>query len=150
MTDGIDKLATMATLDAVTTAADRLSRVDQRRLLAHLQAAIVPKSGNPVPVDSARKRYDVLEAVLCEIIGEETLVTRCRRRPVAWARHILAYQMRTEGYTSVEISRCLERDHSTILNSWQQVDAMLSFPDAYPEEMSMLVRLRRAIGGRAR
>ena len=116
-------------MDALTEIIDRidaLPRNDQRRLLAHLQEVVPLYAGTgPVPIEVARKR------------------------PVVWARHIAAFQMRTEGYTTVEIARCLGRDHATVINSYRRVADMLEVPDSYREEMAMLLRLREELGGRA-
>lgn len=140
----------MDALTDIMNAVDALPRNDQRRLLAHLQEVVPLYAGTgPVPIEAARKRYAVIAAPLQEIAGVDTLDTKSRKRPVVWARHIAAFQMRTEGYTTVEIARCLGRDHATVINSYRRVADMLEVPDCYREEMTMLLRLREVIGGRA-
>lgn len=140
-------------MDALTEIIDRidaLPRNDQRRLLAHLQEVVPLYAGTgPVPIEVARKRYAVIEQPLREMAGVTSLSTKSRKRPVVWARHIAAFQMRTEGYTTIEIARCLGRDHATVINSYRRVADMLEVPDSYREEMTMLLRLREELGGRA-
>ena len=140
----------MDALTDIMNAVDALPRNDQRRLLAHLQEVVPLYAGtSPVPIEVARKRYAVIEAPLREMAGVTSLQVKSRKRPVVWARHIAAFQMRTEGYTTVEIARCLGRDHATVINSYRRVADMLEVPDCYREEMTMLLRLREVIGGRA-
>ena len=140
----------MDALTDIMNAVDALPRNDQRRLLAHLQEVVPLYAGTgPVPIEVARKRYAVIEAPLREMAGVTSLQVKSRKRPVVWARHIAAFQMRTEGYTTVEIARCLGRDHATVINSYRRVADMLEVPDCYREEMTMLLRLREVIGGRA-
>ena len=140
----------MADLNTIIKAVDALPRIDQRRLLAHLQEVVpLHATTSPLPLDTARRRFELLHKTLCDIVGIDTLDTPSRKRHIVWARHILSFQMRTEGYTTLEVARCIHRDHATVINSYHQVEAMLECPEAYREEMLVLLRMRDKIGGPA-
>ena len=134
----------MADLDTIIGEVNALSKQDQRRLLLLLQDRLLHRADGTLPPPATR--FHTLDNALSGIVGVDTITVRCQRRTVSWARHLAAYQMRTEGYTLCEIARCLNRDHTTVIFSLKQVDAMMAMPKQYPQEWWLLRKMREKGG----
>ena len=135
----------MATIDTILSDVASLPQEDQRNLLRRLHDRITYHSDGFIQPPMVR--FAALDAALCDIVGVGTLQAPCRKRAVAWARHILVYQMKVDGYSFSEIGRCLKRDHATVMSSFNQVEAMFNNPRCYSEEFRMLRKMRERTGG---
>lgn len=81
--------------------------------------------------------------VMTDIVGQDILKTR-RLLPV-WARNMVAYQMRQEGYPVVAVGDCLGLNHSTITHCAGRVRDMLSHPRLYTQEIRIWNRFKEAL-----
>lgn len=82
----------------------------------------------------ARARFYVSR--MSQICGCD-IVTRVKRNRVVWARNIVAYRMRKDGYPLRQIADAIGRDHATIVYAVKQVECMLQFPKVYGEEYAI-------------
>lgn len=72
-------------------------------------------------------------AIMSEIVGQDILV-RTRSTLLVWARNLVAYQLRQEGYTVETVGACIGLDHSTVTHCQGRVRDMLSHPRLYARE----------------
>lgn len=73
------------------------------------------------------------------------IITRVKRNRVVWARNIVAYQMRRDGYTLMHIADAIRRDHATVVHAEKQVECMLKCPKFYREEYAIWQEFQEAI-----
>lgn len=92
-------------------------------------------------LDETFARY---HKAMFDITGEDC-TERTRRRPVVWARYIVAWQMTEDGFTTCQIGARLGIDHSTVSHCRDAVKEMLEYPRYYPEEMAVLRKFKQAI-----
>lgn len=69
------------------------------------------------------------------------LKTECRERPVLLARNALCRALKTRGSTYMQIGRWLNKDHSTIIHSVKNADALMETDPDYYEKIGKLVKL---------
>lgn len=62
-----------------------------------------------------------------------------------WARTMVAYQMTLEGYSSGEIGRQMEKDHSTIIYLRRKMQDALDYPQAYKDIIPIWERFQELI-----
>ena len=91
--------------------------------------------------DGRARRY-VME--MSRICGCDILA-RARESQRVWARNIIAYQMRRDGYTLRHIASAINRDHATVLHAEKQVQKMLELPRMYREEYGMWQKFQQSI-----
>lgn len=91
-------------------------------------------------VRSVAKRYI---DVMCDIVGQDILKTR-RMVPV-WARNMVAYQMRQEGYSVTAVGECLGLDHSSITHCSGKVRDMLAHPRLYAQEIRIWQKFKETL-----
>lgn len=91
-------------------------------------------------VRSVAKRYI---DVMCDIVGQDILKTR-RMVPV-WARNMVAFQLRSEGYTVAAVGSCLGLDHSTVTHCMSRVKDMLSHPMFYVRETRIWQKFKETL-----
>jgi len=90
----------------------------------------------------ARARFYVSK--MSQICGCD-IITRVKRNRVVWARNIVAYQMRKDGYTLMHIADAIRRDHATVVHAQKQVESMLKFPKVFGEEYAIWQEFQEAI-----
>ena len=88
------------------------------------------------PEEMAKERFAFLYGVASEIFGNGIIGNK-RDRNLVLARRFIAYQMLQDGYRRSYIARCLAKNHATVINMLQQMDAMLQVPEAYKAEMAI-------------
>ena len=71
---------------------------------------------------------------MSDIVGRDIRL-RSRKQLVVWARNMVAYQLRQEGYVTTDIGKTLGLDHSTITHCQGKVRDMLANPRLYVSEM---------------
>ena len=70
---------------------------------------------DPRPISKARIEFHIDRWCLCEGWSRDTMTGRERSKTTAAARARLCRHLSGLGYSSTEIGRALNRDHSTIL-----------------------------------
>ena len=73
-------------------------------------------------------------------------LSRERSKENTTLRAMIAYQLRSEGYTFYDIGRVLRRDHSTVMHLCAVMRDMLSVPAAYRVEMEIFKRFEAMLG----
>lgn len=72
----------------------------------------------------------------------EAILSRSRKQPIAFARHMIAFTMRTHGATFTSIGRRLGgRDHSTIINSYQEHRSLFQMNREYRDKYNEMLNL---------
>lgn len=94
----------------------------------------------PDPFEVGRRYIDVMSG----IIGCDILV-RCRHQDVVWARRIVSYQLRKEGFSTTIIGKIMRMDHTSILVAENKVSDMLCYPKMYPEEICLWKKFQNCI-----
>ena len=79
------------------------------------------------------KRANRYVKVMSDIVGANILL-KSRKQILVWARNMVAYQLRLDGYSLPAIGRLLDLDHSTVVYCEQQVRRMLLAPSMYEDE----------------
>lgn len=60
-------------------------------------------------------------------VSETDVVSRCRRRDLAWTRHVAAWVLRDLGYSYPAVAKALAReDHTTVMASVKRVEKIPS------------------------
>ncbi len=73
-------------------------------------------------------------------------LSRERSKENTTLRAMIAYQLRSEGYTYYDIGKMLRRDHSTVMHLCSVMRDMLSVPGAYRTEMEIYRRFEGLLG----
>lgn len=81
---------------------------------------------------------------MSEIVGMDIL-TRVRCTTLVWARYMVAYQMRQEGFTTGAIGKLLHMDHSTVTYAVKRINMMFDFPRFYPKELEIWQKYRESL-----
>lgn len=68
--------------------------------------------------------------IMGEILGEPIMV-KCQRSPLVWGRALVAYQLKSEGWSNYRIERVLHRDHSTVVYLRRKVADAFELPGMY-------------------
>ena len=79
------------------------------------------------------KRANRYVKLMSDIVGANILL-KSRKQILVWARNMVAYQLRLDGYSLPAIGRLLDLDHSTVVHCEQQVRRMLLAPSMYEDE----------------
>jgi chromosomal replication initiation ATPase DnaA len=58
-------------------------------------------------------------------IGAIQILGRSRSRPATYARHLLMYVMREDGFTVADLSRVFNRDHGTVCEGIKRIEREL-------------------------
>lgn len=94
-----------------------------------------------IGIDETFARY---HKAMFDITGEDC-TERTRRRPVVWARYIVAWQMTEDGFTTCQIGARLGIDHSTVSHCRDAVKEMLEYPRYYPQELAVFRQFKKTI-----
>lgn len=82
------------------------------------------------------KRANRYVKVMSDVVGANILL-KSRKQMLVWARNMVAYQLRLDGYSLPTIGRLLDLDHSTVLHCERQVNRMLMTPVMYENEVEI-------------
>lgn len=82
------------------------------------------------------KRADRYVKVMSDVVGANILM-KSRKAHLVWARNMVSYQLRLDGYSLYTIGRLLDLDHATVLHCERQVKRMLERPSMYEREVKI-------------
>lgn len=113
----------MSRLDELYEMRDRIDAEIQRELDA-LKTTGVLRDEVVELLGTARTATVRVLAAVSQAYGVpiETLTTKGRNRTTVDARHIAAWLLNDHGYTSVEVGRTFDQDHSTALHAVARVN----------------------------
>lgn len=100
-----------------------------------------PKGVEKEDVRSVADRY---VRAMSEIVGQDILM-RTRSSLLVWARNMVAYQMRLEGYSVTAVGDRLGLNHSTVTHCKSRVEEMLSHPMFYPRETRIWQKFKETL-----
>lgn len=83
-----------------------------------------------------QEREELYIGVMSDIIGYNVLA-RTRKRAAAWARAMIAYQLRRDGSTLYRIGAVLGINHATVVYALKNVNRMLDHPRMFPLESNV-------------
>ena len=82
---------------------------------------------------------------MADVLGKPVIQTRSRFPEDVWARTMVAYQMIREGYSTLEISKQLLKDHSTVTHMKKKMQDALDLPYAYKDIMNIWNNFQKQI-----
>lgn len=82
--------------------------------------------------------------IMSDIVGEDILI-RTRSSLLVWARNMVAYQLRIEGYSVTAVGKCLGLNHSSVTHCMSRVKDMLSHPMFYARETRIWQRFKETL-----
>lgn len=91
-----------------------------------------------------QERYGELATIMEDIIGE-TIQFQDRHKIHVWARTMIAYQMKSEGFTSHWIGTHIHKDHSSVLYMAGKMRDVLKYPNQYRDIMPMWNEFQKRI-----
>lgn len=83
--------------------------------------------------DGSREKARRYAEILSVVLGKD-IMRRSRKSDVVWARYMLMYQMRMDGYSLSVVGKCAGVDHSTVVHAVKNVTKMLHTPAMYQPE----------------
>ena len=107
-----------------------LSRHKRESLIKVLQKSLVRNETN------GDNRFQVLLKVATDMFGQGIL-TGSREFGFVLARRMIVYQMRTEGYSLMEIGRHLVRHHASVYQLQRKMEDVLKYPKMFSDETRM-------------
>ena len=113
------------TIDSIIKEAEALPVNEQRELMLRLQSSVL-KGAN------SRRRYETLRSAAAAAMNVDNIEGGNRVHERVWARYLVSWQMRMEGYTLSEIGRCIQRDHSTVVHGIAEINNVVENPECYP------------------
>lgn len=121
-----------------------LSSQDKRTLLYAISADLST-------IEQAERRQDAVERgkdlknIMMAVSGYDVTL-KDRKRPIPDCRAIISSQMRREGYSTIEIGRALDVNHSTIIYYTGIVDTITRYPMTAPDSYEIYKDFHKAIG----
>lgn len=97
-----------------------------------------------VEKEDIRSVADRYVRAMSEIVGQDILM-RTRSSLLVWARNMVAYQLRREGYTVTAVGSCLGLNHSSVTHCMSRVNEMLSHPIFYPRETRIWQKFKETL-----
>lgn len=82
--------------------------------------------------------------LMSDIVGTDIL-QRSRLQLLVWARNMVAYRLRLDGYSLTKIGKIMGLNHTTVLNCERQVKRMLERPLMYDKECELWQKFENAI-----
>lgn len=122
-------------MNTIQAAALSLPAEERAELLEALRLSLRP--------DADTRGGHLLE-VMADILGIPSIL-RTKKPAFVWARAVVAFQLRSEGYTLEEIGRQLGKDHSSVSYLLHKVEWASSLPSAYKKEMQLLREFNKRI-----
>lgn len=109
-----------------------LSFKERMRLCESLRNSIIKErmERRPLPIGRCGFLMSYMEEILGEPIPTKSRVTR-----YVWARTMVAYQLIMEGYSTVEVGKMLNKDHSTVIHLRNKMQDALDYRFAYMDIM---------------
>lgn len=100
------------------------------RLINNLKASMVEEP------EVGQGRFSVLYKAATDIVGKGILSSSRLREKVV-GRMMIVYQMRTEGYSLMEIGRHLVRHHASVYQLQRKMEDVLKYPKMFSDETRM-------------
>lgn len=97
-----------------------------------------------VEKEDIRSVADRYVKAMSEIVGQDILM-KTRSSLLVWARNMVAYQMRLEGYSVTAVGDRLGLNHSTVTHCKSRVEEMLSHPMFYPRETRIWQKFKETL-----
>ena len=97
-------------------------------------------------VSKSPLRCSILLGDMAKVMGRESIGYHSRESCEVWARTMVAFQMCKEGYTTGEIGRQMEKDHSTIIHLRNKMRDVFSLPQMYGDILEIWNRFQKQIG----
>lgn len=113
-------------------------KVELREYLSDMIAASLAVARSPM-------RCSTLMGYMAQVMGKESIRYHGRKTDEAWARTMVAFQMCKEGYSTTEIGRQMEKDHSTITHLKNKMRDALSLPEAYGDIINIWDKFQKLI-----
>lgn len=128
--------------EEILDAIDALPWKERLRLFRHIYDRVMRRDYKEfIGIDETFARY---HKAMFDITGEDC-TEHTRRRPVVWARYIVAWQMTEDGFTTNQIGARLGIDHSTVSHCRDAVKEMLEYPRYYPQELAVFRKFKKTI-----
>jgi chromosomal replication initiation ATPase DnaA len=121
----------------LTEEALQLSKAQKKHLINVLTASMEDKD--------IEKRFTQLKTAAEELIGEDILQDT-RERDLVFARKMVAYVLRKEGFSLNAIGRRLQKDHSTICTLCKTMQYVIDYPICYTDEYDLWLKFKEMIG----
>ena len=97
------------------------------------------------PTDERLKQdIERYSKIMVDIAGVD-IIQRSRDRAVVWARNIVFYKLRADGYSLQRIGRFMNYSHCIVLYGSRRVEEMLQYPSMYSEEISLWNKFQKFI-----
>lgn len=90
------------------------------------------------------KRANRYVKLMSDIVGANILL-KSRKQILVWARNMVAYQLRLDGYSLPAIGRLLDLDHATVVHCEKQVKRMLLSPTMYENEAEVWAEFKKQL-----
>lgn len=100
-----------------------------------------PEGREKEDVRSVAKRY---VETMSSIVGRN-IIAKDRSMLSVWARNMVAYQMRREGYPVTAVGDCLGLNHSTVTHCALRVRQMLEMPRMYMREARIWTEFQKRL-----
>lgn len=97
-------------------------------------------------VSKSPLRCSILLGDMAKVMGRESIGYHSREAGEVWARTMVAYQMCREGYSTGEIGRQMEKDHSTIIFLRNKMRDVFSMPRMYGDILEIWDKFQKQIG----
>lgn len=94
--------------------------------------------------ESDDSRFKLLLGFATELCGNG-IMTRTTEPMSALGRNMIAYQLRSEGYTSSRIGRLLKRNHSTVCSMIAKINDLIEYPNVFVEEEEIWNKFQQKI-----
>lgn len=114
-------------------------KVELRECLTDMINSATRESKSPL-------RCSILLGDMAKVMGRESIGYHSRESCEVWARTMVAFQMCKEGYTTGEIGRQMEKDHSTIIFLRNKMRDVFSMPRMYGDILEIWDKFQKQIG----
>lgn len=110
---------------------DALSIDEKVELIKHLREALLLTPLQKV-MPNPRVRAEQYRSILLQLTGLDAF-SKWRDYPLCYLRAMIAYKMRSEGYSTTQVGRGLAKDHSTITHYERMIEDVLHTPEAFAD-----------------
>lgn len=96
------------------------------------------------PGDNPRARMQHFVEVMDRVAGVE-VASPCRDERHTWARNIVCFVGRREGFPQVLVGEAVNRDHSSVSHMERRMKDAFDYPEQYSEAIELYNRFIEAI-----
>ena len=116
-----------------------MSPTERSKLLLEIKRILISRR-----YKEAEARFKILYKAATEVIGCG-LLTSNRQRELVIGRMLIAYQMRSEGFTYQTIGMFLKRAYASVYNLNAKMQDAIKHPYIFKEEMEQWQRFQKLI-----